>query len=61
MMFDLSILGVLSWAELANVKRLVVEQSLSNILIALYAVAYVTNRRATFLVAFLVMELYGNS
>ena len=58
-MFDLSVYEVLKWVQLNDLK-VVVEQNVSNILIALYVLSYISNRKPTFLVGFLLVELYGH-
>lgn len=60
MMADLSMYEVLSWVQ-QNAEKAVAEQNLSNFLVVLYAIAYGINKKAAFLVAFLLIELYGYS
>lgn len=50
---------ILSWV-LLNDLRVVAERNVSNILIFLYAISYLTNKKAVFLVAFFMVEIYGN-
>lgn len=57
---DFSLYGLLEWVQV-NAKNLEAAQSVSNILIVLYAISYIFNRKATFLVAFLLVETYGNA
>ena len=60
-MIDLSILGILEWALLKGASlHLSPSQSASNLLLALYCLVFVFNRKAAFLVAFLLAEIYGN-
>ena len=56
---DLSIYGVLQWVQVNDLK-VVAAQSASNLLLALYVISYISNRKAAFLVAFLLVEFYGN-
>jgi len=60
MMLDLSIYEVLLWVQ-ESARKVVVEQTASNLLVGLYAIAYIINKKATFLVAFLLVEFYGYS
>jgi len=60
MMIDLSIYEVLLWVQ-ESARKVVVEQTASNLLVGLYAIAYIINKKAAFLVAFLVVEFYGYS
>jgi|GEM_PF-6880625 len=56
---DFSIHEALSWV-LLSVKKGVAAQSASNILLALYVMSYIKIKSATYLVAFLCVEVYGN-
>lgn len=56
---DLSIYGVLEWAQ-ANDLKVAAAQNASNLLLVLYVISYIFNRKAAFLVAFLLVEFYGN-
>lgn len=59
---DFSLYGLLEWVQL-NEKKAVLEivQSASNLLFSLYVISYIFNKKAAFLVAFLLVEIYGNS
>ncbi len=53
------IIEVLQWAEQLNEKRQLVELSVSNIVIALYVISYILNKKGCLIVAFLSCELWG--
>ena len=52
---------LLQWLEPLSVKNLVTEQSVSNLLLILYVISYVLNRKGGFIVAFIFCEIFGNS
>lgn len=56
---DFSIYEALSWV-LLSVKKGVAAQIASNFLLVLYVISYLRIKNAAFLVAFLLIELYGN-
>lgn len=55
---EFSLYGVLEWVLAKNLK-VVEAQSVSNILISLYFLSFLFNRKAVFIMAFLLVELVG--
>ena len=56
---DVSIIEAISWV-LPSAKKGVAAQNVSNLLLVLYAISCIRIKDATFLVAFLLVEFYGN-
>ena len=56
----LSISGILSWVELQS-QNVETVRNVSNILIALYSMSYIFNRKGCFIAAFLLCEVFGNT
>lgn len=57
---DISLYGLLEWVLPKNLEVSgVLAQNVSNILILLYAVSYILNRKAVFITAFLLVEVMG--
>ena len=50
---------ILSWVHLSDL-RVEAAQNASNLLLCLYVISYILTKRAAILVAFLLVELYGN-
>lgn len=57
---DFSLYGLLEWVQVSG-KNLEVARNLSNTLIFLYYIAYLTNKKGCFIAVFLFVELVGNS
>lgn len=55
---EFSLYGVLEWAQLSG-KKLEVAHNANNILLFLYVASFMVNRKAVFITAFLLVELYG--
>ena len=54
-------LEILEWAQLLNVKKLVVAQNVSSLLLILYVISYRISGKGCLLTAFILCEFFANS